>query len=145
MPRKVYQLKHFLQLETSTVVDGKKVAIKFSGESLFPRVPGRFEATDPKLIAAMDADMKRAGSDCAYRCILSEGDPKAKDFDPNEPPEDPPVGNEDFTKAEEVKTLQEAKEYLVKNVEGMTASRIPNKQAVLNAAKENKIEFPNLQ
>jgi len=144
MPRKVYQLKHFLQLETSTVVDGKKVAIKFSGESLFPRVPGRFEATDPKLIAAMDADMKRAGSNCAYKCISAEGDDKEKDLydDQEEGLTDEPS---EFTKAEDVKTLQEAKEYLVKNVEGMTASRIPNKQAVLNAAKENKIEFPNLQ
>lgn len=145
MPRKVYQLKHFLQLETSTVVDGKKVAIKFSGESLYPRIPGRFEATDPELIAAMDADMKRAGSSCAYRCISAEGDDKTKDFEPVEPEEGAPANATDFIKVEEVKTLQEAKEYLVKYVGGMTASRIPNKQAVLNAAKENKIEFPNLQ
>lgn len=143
--RKVYQSVHFLQLETSTVVDGKRVAIKFSGESLQPRIHGKFDTSDPKLIAAMDADIKRAGSKAAYKCVLSEGDAKTKDFENDDLVNDPPASNEDFTKAEEVKTLQEAKEYLVKNVEGMTASRIPNKQAVLNAAKENKIEFPNLQ
>jgi len=143
--RKVYQSVHFLQLETNIVVDGKRVAIKFSGESFQPRIPGKFDTSDPKLIAAMDADIKRAGSKAAYRCVLSEGDSKAKSPENDNLVNEPPAGNEDFTKAKEVNTLQEAKEYLIKNVEGITASRIPNKQAVINAARQNKIEFPNLQ
>ncbi len=143
--RKIYQSNHFLQLETYEDVGGEKVLVKFSGGTLQPRVPGKYETSDPKLIKAMDETIERGGA--SYRCIYSEGARKTSSQKEEKDPE-PPKGSDEppeVTKVEEVKTLQEAKNYLLEKVPGLSASKIPNSAAVLNAAKEHYIEFPNLQ
>lgn len=158
--RKVYRSLVYKDLDTYIVVNGNKVRIEFRGGSLQPPINGIFVATDPDVIRAIDKD---SGLGRSFICISSEGEPdpepKDEDFDEDEPEEEPvkkpakkttpkPPVLETPPEAklvEGVTTIQDAREYLLKNIEGLKPQNIPNPKSVENLAAKNGIVFPDLK
>jgi len=154
---KIYQSIRFHTLDTYVMVDGKQHLIEFRGGTLKPDIKGKFTTNDPKLIKALDND---SGNGNSFKCIgvIGKKDPKPDNFKSN-PPEgtdEPAQSGEEHpdtpdTKVDQkaiiadgISTVQGARDYLVSNVDGLTASKLPNKAAILNAAKANNIVFPHL-
>lgn len=149
MLRKTYQSIHYQILDTYIVVNGVKKPVLFRGGSLKPRINGKYTTTDPDEIAVLDADAKRPGAE--YRCIQSVGIADQERSESQEPsfkvspePVDGTVITEGLASVEEVKTVKDAREYLLSHVVGMTVSKLPNTNAIKNAAAKNNILFPNL-
>jgi len=157
MVRKVYQSIHYQVLDTYIEVNGKRMLIKFRGGSLKPRINGKFITTNPDIITVMDEDAERPGA--SFRCILSQNLPDSHNEtekvqesafkvmpEPNieEPEVEKSKKSNGLRKVYEVKTIKDAREYLVGNVEGFTNSKLPNAIAIKNAAAKNNIVFPNL-
>ena len=163
--RKTYQSIHFIELDTYIMVNGHKKLIQFRGGSLKPRINGRYSTSDPAEIEVLDKDVKRAGA--SFKCVYQEEIPDKVITKPEQTGEasikDKPVEKkqepEEFKDQDDnvlpesigVKTVpditavQDARKYLVANVEGLTLSKLPNITAVKNAAAKNNIVFPNLQ
>ena len=143
--RKVYRSLIYKTLDTYIMVDGQKTLIEFRGGTLQPPINGIFVTDNPNVIKAMDKD---SGYGTSFTCISSEGDPK-----PEKAPPRGPVLKEEVPKTPEViekKTvpgitnIQEAKEYLLKNIEGLKLANMPNTKSVKNLMVKNGFEFPDL-
>jgi hypothetical protein len=142
--RKTYQLIHYQSLDTYVSVNGKKVLIQFRGGSLKPKINGKFTSTDPDVIAAMDKGMLAPGA--AYRCIDTFTDDKPVSAPKNEEPQSTSEeGPEGFQKVEGITTIQMARDYLLKNIDGLVAAKLPNGNAIREQARIHKIEFTDLK
>ena len=138
--QKTYQATQAVQLDTYVSVNGQKVLIEFRGGTLDPRINGRYQTSNPDIIAALDADIVRVGPACTFKCIheelLIEDDPLSDDLTEKEIPG--------------VKTVTAAKTWLVEASEqgiikkGITAGMIKNRTDVLRIAAENKVTFTEL-
>lgn len=164
--RKTYQSIHFIELDTYIMVSGHKKLIQFRGGSLKPRINGRYSTSDPAEIEVLDKDAKRPGA--SFKCVYQEETPdkvitkpqdqseeilvKDKPAEKKQEPEEFKDQDDDVSAASigiktvpEIASVQDARKYLVANVEGLTLSKLPNITAVKNAAAKNNIVFPNLQ
>lgn len=138
--QKTYQATQSVQLDTYVSVNGKAVLIEFRGGTLDPRINGRFQTSNPDIIAALDADIARVGASCTFKCVheevLIDDDPLMEELDPKEIPG--------------IKTVTAAKTWLVEASEkglikkGITAGMIKNRTDVLAIAAENKVTFTEL-
>lgn len=153
--RKVYRSLVYKDLDTYIVVNGQKVRIEFRGGSLQPPINGIFVATNPDVIKAMDHD---SGLGRSFTCIVSEGEPdpepEDEDSDEDEPkvvPDKKPAKKAQVHEIPEMKevpgitTIQDAREYLLKEIEGLKPQNIPNPKSVENLAAKNGIVFPDLK
>jgi hypothetical protein len=140
--QKTYQATNYIQLDTYTLVDGKAVLIEFRGGSLEHHRNGIYSTTDPKVMGALDADIKRVGIDkSSFKCIHEE---VLINDDENE--------TDVLTDQEvpDIKTVTAAKQWLIEASEqgiikkGITPSMIKNRTDVLTIAGENKINFIDL-
>ena len=145
--RKVYQANAYKDLDIYVMYGGTtKKQILFRGGSLQPRINGKYITSDPKDIEAIE---KHSMFNVWFRCVQVDEIPEdenallddVKPQDQNTEADQIPEG---FTKVEGIKTLQAAKEYLVKEC-GMDSKKLPNGVAVKNAAKENKVVFVDLK
>jgi len=118
---------------------------QFRGGSLQPPVNGIFSTSNPDYIKALDND---SSNGIAFACIRSEGVPEKV-----KPIADPKGETKDSATPGPAKkqivpgitNLQEAKEYLLKNIEGLTMAKMPNAKSVTNLAEKHEIEFPDLK
>lgn len=155
--KRIYQSKHYQELDTYVSVNGTKRLVQFRGGSLKPKVNGKFSTTDPALIAAMDKDAARPGA--SYKVILKEDDPAPAPVkedpappappapepeDPETPPKDTTDENPKTLSAEDVKTFHQARKFLTENIEGLTNGMLPNMIAIKEMAAKHNIVFPNL-
>jgi hypothetical protein len=142
--QKTYQSTQAIQLDTYTLVDGQKRLIEFRGGTYDPRKNGQFNTSDPKVIAALEADIARVGADkCTFKCISTEtfvdDELEEATTEPLEPKDIPGV-----------KTVTAAKKWLLEASEqglvkkGITPSMIKNRTDVLKIAGENKVTFTEL-
>jgi hypothetical protein len=144
--RKIYEAIEFKELDTYEVVNGVRTPIRFSNSSPNLEAKGRFVTSDPELIKAMDASIARGK--CAYKCILTEEffddeEPLPDEIEIMEKFTDQPGKPDEITKVPGIKTLQDARTYLNKEMD-VPFSRMPNGKAIKNIAEELKIEFPDL-
>lgn len=137
--RKVYRSLVYKDLDTYVMVDGIKTLVQFRGGSLQPRINGIFVSDDADIIAAMDKDR---GNGTSFTCISVTGEP-AKKAEPVKFAE--PEEENEVTQITGVTTLQEVREFLLKNVEGLTPAKMPNIKSVMNLAAKNGYEFPDLK
>lgn len=159
MRRKIYQSLDYIDLDTYVNVNGQRTLIQFRGGSLKPRANGKYIATDPAIIKALDA---AGGLNKDFKCILIDDVPDQKkepvnqtvkaapapateDPDPPEPtdkdeerPEKPPQSVTGIT------NVQEAREWLLKNFPDVKASQLPNGKEVKKVALMYGVEFTDL-
>ena len=138
--RKTYRSLVYKDLDTYVMVNGQKTLIQFRGGSLQPPINGIYVSDDPVVIEAMDKDR---GNGTSFICILSEGAVEAPKAEPKKATEEDP--QEELQKVFGITNLQDAKNYLLKNIEGLTLSKMPNAASVKNVAAKNGIKFPELQ
>jgi len=131
MIQKTYQALRFQTYDMYVEVKGKRVLIPFRGGTLRPDIKGTFITSDPDLQKVLDNDTSNG---LTFKEVNSFDD-EAKPADTEEPT---------LIRAEGVKTVQEARDYVIANVPGMTANKLPNRTAVEAAALENHIVFPDL-
>jgi hypothetical protein len=142
--RNVYRSLIYKTLDTYVMVDGVKTLIPFRGGSLQPPVNGIFVTDNPNVIKAMNKD---SGYGTSFICISSEGDPEPekapeKTAPEKEAPKAPEVAEKKTVPG--ITNLQEAKEYLLKNIEGLKLANMPNTKSVKNLMAKNGFEFPDL-
>lgn len=156
--RKTYQAIRYQFLDINVMVGGKRTLIQFRGGTLRPKINGKYSTNDPAVIEALD---KRAGK--SFRCIRTEGSPDVKkdevkskapsatkaqegnkESEVTVDPSDQTETGKSLKEVIEVTTMQEAREFLVSSVEGMSPGKLPNNQAIKNAAVKNGFSFPNL-
>lgn len=138
--QKTYQATQSIQLDTYVLINGKAFLVEFRGGTLDPRISGRFQTSDPDVIAALDADIARVGPSCTFKCIheevLIEDETLTEGLEPKEIPG--------------IKTVTATKSWLVEASEqgiikkGITAGAIKNRTDVLRIAAENKVTFTEL-
>lgn len=138
---KTYRSLVYKDLDIYIVVNGIKTLTEFRGGSLQPPINGIFSTSNPAYIEAMDKD---SSNGIAFICVRSEGVP--------EPPKTEPKNEKKVTQTTvEKKTipgitnLQEAREYLLKNIKGLTMANMPNAKSVTNLAEKHGFEFPDLK
>lgn len=143
--KKIYQLLHLVSMTTPITIDGKERHITFEhGVSQPKKVGGKFITTDPDVQKAVEAHPQYG---VAFKCVREE---KVKEVIlPSEEGND--AGSEggeggqvDPTSYPDVTSVQAAKEVLVNNHDCKISS-LPNKNAVLAAAKGLNVVFPNLK
>ena len=128
---KIYQSIRYQTYYLKVKIGSKIVDIPFTGGSLSPvKVMGKFSTSDKKIIEALD-NHSQLGKN--FKCIKVV-EPKV---------EDSPV-KEGFKDVSGITTVQDAKEWLVQNLEGIKVSDLTNKVKVLMCAEANKINFTNL-
>ena len=143
--KRIYQSKHYQELDTYVNVNGTKRLIQFRGGSLKPKVNGKFTTTDSALIAVMDKDATRPGA--SYKVIFKENDTAPVPSPEPEPaPKKDPEPEKDAKSitAEDVKTFHQARKFLIENIEGLTNGMLPNMIAIKETAAKHNITFPNL-
>ena len=113
------------------LVDGKPVLISFKGGTLRPPINGTFSTSDLKL---QDALAKDTSNGISFKEIGSFDD-ESTTMEAEATPGTSVTG---------IKTVQEARDYLVDNVENTTKSSLPNATAVLALAEKHFIVFPDL-
>jgi len=143
---KTYISKQFLELYTEVEVEenGEKVKkrISFTGGMRKPqRVNGKFTTADEKLQKAIESS---PGYGKKFILMKGKGKGMIANAEKQAPKKD--EGNEPIV-AEEVKTISDAKNFLTDkdNDLGVKVSEVPNKEAILQKAKELNVEFPNLK
>lgn len=142
--QKTYQATQAIQLDTYVEVKGGKRLIEFRGGTLNPRRNGLFSTSTPEIMDALDADIKRVGPGCTFKCIheeiLLDDDAPVKSNKIH-------LGGLDVPG---VKTVTAARTWLVdasfekKIEEGITSSMIKNRTDVLRIAEEHGIVFTEL-
>lgn len=158
--RKVYQAVSYQYLDTYVMVNGQKVLVQFRGGTLSPRMNGKFSTEDPDVIAALDADLNRLGSNASFKCIHSEEIPDAEGVKKadapkaEEPKKEAPDGDGKppasdpipATEVPSITTVQAAKEYLLQQFpDELKVSHLQNKEAVLKVAAEKLLKFTDLK
>lgn len=148
--RKTYRSLVYKDLDTYVMVNGQKVLIQFRGGSLQPAINGIFATSDPDLIRALDKDR---GNGTSFKCIHVDGkeepEPRKPETQKTKEPENK-GDDEDQDKDSELKevpgisTLQDARNYLLANVEGLKPSQVNNTGQVRACAAKNGITFPDL-
>ena len=138
---KTYQHKKYMEHLTYVNVDGRDVPIHFKGGVFTPkRINGTFSTRDPKIIDAIDNDL-RTGT--LWKCVKGDSKKVKKGL-----PVSPVTAKEAFSAGrvapKSIKTVQAAKEFLIANVDGINPSVLTNKRAVLKAAADANIEFPSV-
>lgn len=159
---KTYRNLVSIEYGTYIEVDGKKTHIRFIGGRLHPvRRNGTIRTEDPKVISAMEND-HRFGKEwvldsvegepeiiapIAAKVESKEPDPGLMPMEPVESPvETPATPNEPDgpVKVYEPINFQQAKIWLNKN-RNVPFSKMKNKDEVIAAAKELKVEFVNVK
>jgi len=146
--RKSYRSLIYKDLDTYIMVDGVKTLIQFRGGSLQPPINGIFVTQDPKVIKAMDSDR---GLGTSFVCISSEGVPEPEEGKGRAPKNNAPFGSNvppDAPESKEVPgifTIQDAREYLLKEIDGLKPANLPNPKSVENLAAKHGIVFPDLK
>jgi len=141
--QKTYQSVHFVQLDTYLKVKGQRTLIEFRGGTLEPKRNGTYNCTDPDIIEALDANIKRIGQKCSYKCIHEE-----ILFEDDSPQKK--KGNSVMRDVPEINTVTAGREWLINASaegqieEGITPSMIKNRTDVLRIAEENGIRFVDL-
>lgn len=144
---RIYRLVTDLERHTYVNIGGKDVYVAFTGGTLYPRkVHGSFSTSDPSIQKALETD-NRYGR--VWVCINKKTINKApvveraeqpqEDFSQNAVGEIPKVKS-----VPEIKTVQDAKEYLASRLDGVTKASLTNKAKVLEVAADYGFEFPNL-
>ncbi len=151
---KTYQSIQYPYYYTNVVIDGKMIRIGF--ESVSKRgsyyIYGKFGTSDPRIQEELE---KSPAFNVRYRLI------DTKEYNDGNPM-DTPQGDSDKTSQDdtkfpsskdpddkqsvpEVTRVQEARDWLVKNINEVTYTQVRNKEMVLRVAKEYKVSFPNLK
>lgn len=165
----VYRAVEFMTLDTYIKVDGKPVLVEFRGGILKPRSNGIYVTNDPKMIAAMNSD---SGLNKSFVLVsttqVEDGLPEPQTSKPEATgastgpdlgitgtegaatgdigTDGPTAGStNEFTSVPEINTVGKAREYLVEHVKDLKVSTLPNKEAVIAVAAENKIIFVDLK
>jgi hypothetical protein len=138
---KIYELtNNCISLRTMVSLNGKPISLEFRGgaRSGNYKIAGRYSTIDESMQNAIESS-KAYGVDfkLAYEESLTE---TVKE----EVKKEEVVEEENTDPILLVKTLKAAKEYLMANVEGLTLDQLKNKDAVLEVASSNNINFPNL-
>lgn len=146
--RKTYRSLVYKDLDTYVMVNGVKTLVTFRGGSLQPPINGIFVASDPDLIRAMDKD---SSNGISFTCVNVSGTPDQPKGKVEPKAEKTVVEKEvkvevpgEKLQVTGIKTIQEAKEFLLANVGGLKAAQMPNGKAILNQAAKNGFEFPEL-
>lgn len=142
--RKVYRSLVYKDLDTYIVIDGVKTLIQFRGGSLQPPINGIYVTQDPKVIKAMDSDR---GNGTSFICIASEGEEgPEEDVKAEVKKEKPQVFDQPQMKqVPGIFTIQDVKEYLLKNIDGLKPVQMPNAKSVENMAAKHGLVFPDLK
>lgn len=145
--KKTYISLSSRHLELYIMVNGKKRLVRFTGGSINPPMNGTYSTDDSETIKALDKDSAYGKLFTCQYVIEQASDEKPQ----NEAPEKEETENSTSEKPEKIKeipgikTLQEARDYLLKNIEGLTPSKIPNATAVKNLALKYGLKFPELK
>ena len=130
MPRKIYECIGGLKLVTTILVEGKETTIRFMGGSISPvERAGTFTTEDPKVIEALESangfnknfKLKYSFDDEPVKEKSKAGNKSGKDNKQNSELEE-----DGIVKVETVKTLQEAKEYLLEKFDELTTEDVKN-------------------
>lgn len=153
--RKVYQSTRFTQDDYYINVNGTRTLVKFVGGSLQPRINGKFSTSDPVLIKAIESSN---GYGVDFKCIQSQDlpDPVVKSKAPAfKAPSVVETGNtgsdegnapQDAEQVAGVSNVQAAREYMLERFKDeLTASALPNGNAIKKAAAERNIVFTDLK
>ncbi len=135
---KVYQHLKWLEHHTYIFIDGKRLPISFQGGVLAPKkVRGTYVTASPSIQQAMDNDPRNG---MLWRCIKGDGPVKKTKKTQHT------VGKQtELQDVAGVNTIQEAKEFLLANVEGLDGAALTNKRVVLETATLAGYRFPQIK
>jgi len=129
-------LRHLGLMLHVTRKDGNRVPIEFTGGTRSPKVVrGTFQTGDKELQAILEKH-PRYNED--FKLIREEEEEENEKSD----------GNSKFLKKKEIKgikTVQDAKNYLMDNYDEVKAEDVKNKDKILEVADKVGITFPELQ
>ncbi|MEC7753778.1 MAG: hypothetical protein VYB44_07095 [Bacteroidota bacterium] len=130
--------------------DGKSITklVEFKGgtRSQGNLVPGTFKTDDPDIIKSLE---ESKNFNKKWKLIFDSNSPQTKSTSKaknTEPEVNLNVDNADNDSKTfpEVTTGQEAKQILLKEIEGLKVSEVNSKKQILEVAHKNGISFPNL-
>lgn len=144
MATKTYELTRKGSLHTNFMVDKNKVFVDFiKVQPNNPNAKGVFVTNDKELQKAIETDNS---FDVLFRLVKVHG----KDDEKKETEKTVDTGlsgtnTTGKTEVPEVNTVQEAKNYLLDKIEGLTHRDVSNKEKVLEVAEANGYVFPNVE
>lgn len=150
--RKTYQSIRYPYYYTNVVVDGKIIRISFESASRRGAhyINGKYSTSDPKIQKELE---KSPSLNIEYRIleerVLEDDNPEGNNPTIN------PADLEDINPAnpndpslkivEEITMVQDARDWLIKNIKEVTHRQVRNRAQILQVAKEHKVKFPNLK
>jgi hypothetical protein len=137
MIQKTYQALQYQTYDMYVKIGDKAVLVAFRGGTLRPDVKGTYVTTDPVMQAALDKDTSNGLTFKEIATFDDEAD-TVEELDENGKNAD------GITEVSGITEVQAAKDYIIANVDGITASSVPNKTAVLAIAAQHKIVFTDL-
>ena len=167
--RKTYMSKYKSGLQIYAYIGGKPVLCEFKNASRFNKnIRGTFTTNNPELIEALEKD---SGFNVKYILLDTKEDEsgvvdalevRGMEINPKEEiPEPAPVKKVREVKPEkpsvqvapsvqvvskeDVKNVQEAKEWLRRNFKDLTFKKLSNKEIILEVAKEKNVHFEGVE
>lgn len=143
LENRIYRLLKDLNRLTYVNIKGKDVPIHFSGGVIYPRrINGSYSTSDPDIQKALENDHRNGE---IWKCIskiplFKKPEVETLEGETAEVPETPAKTR----KVPEIKTVQDAKEYLASRLDGISKATLTNKAKVLEVAARYNIIFPNL-
>lgn len=151
---KIYQSIQYPYYYTNVVIDGKIIRISF--ESVSKRgsyyIYGKFGTSNPKVQKELE---KSPAFNIRYRLIETKEYPEDTKDTSQDTPQDniespsqnDPNDNQFVSEVTMVNVdrVQEARDWLVKNIKEVTYTQVRNREMVLRVAREHKVKFPNLK
>jgi len=144
---KIYQSIRFPYFYTSVFFDGKEIRIGFESVTKMGSryLYGKYGTSDPKIQEQLE---KSPSFNVEYRLIQTTetetGEPEEKNIPPVSGQISPAKTDDPKTSIPEVIRIQDARDYLIKNLK-KTFKDVISREKILQLAKDNKIEFPNLK
>lgn len=145
---KTYQSIQYPYYYTNVVIDGKIIRIGF--ESVSKRgsyyIYGKYGTSDPRIQRGLESS---PAFNVRYRLIdekeFNDGEAETKTSTSQDNSQQSLGEDSTGQSVLEVAKVQEARDWLVKYVPGVTYSQVRNRELALKVAKEHKIAFPNLK
>lgn len=114
------------------------MSVSFQGGVTAPKkVRGTFVTASPSVQEAMDNDIRNGQ---LWKCIKGGAAPKKKAEKRH-----PAIREEDIKDVPDIQTIQDAKEFLLNNVEGLDSAALTNKRVVLETATLAGYRFPSIK
>lgn len=145
---KTYRAVRNLELHTYIEVQGKQVYIPFTGGSLSPRVSnGTYSTNNPLIQKALESSPRYKRD---FICISASPiiEKKAQPQDQviqDEAQEEEAQGETELKAIEDITTVQDAKDFLARELAGVSKASLTNKTKVLEVAAQHGYDFPALK